>query len=189
MITNAAISLARRLCSGQPDERQQLLCQYGIELWLYTIASTAGLLLLGLLFNAAIESVIIISVYYICQSNGGGFHASTHAKCFLTMVFGLLTGLFLLRLPAILIAFPFVGLISGFLLLCFPLCLHQNKSYLNIQTRSLIRRSRCITICLLGSLAIARLWNVKLFSAGCTAVFLSSVSRVSAVYKSRVIQS
>ncbi len=75
------------------------------------------------------------------------------------------------------------------LIALFPFVSSSEQELSKHSDTTLIRRSRCITICLLGSLAIARLWNVKLFSAGCIAVFLSSVSRVSAVYKRRVIQS
>lgn len=55
------------------DEKQREICEYGCELWLYTILSTLGLLMIGLIAKAPIEAITIISIFYVCQSNGGGF--------------------------------------------------------------------------------------------------------------------
>ena len=75
--------------NGSCDEKQREICEYGCELWLYTILSTLGLFMIGLFAKAPIEAIVIISIFYVCQSIGGGFHASTHIKCFFTMVYGL----------------------------------------------------------------------------------------------------
>ncbi len=64
------------------DKDQRNLCIYGCELWLYTIISAFGLLIIGILMHASLESAIIIVIFYLCQSNGGGYHASSHVNCF-----------------------------------------------------------------------------------------------------------
>ncbi len=75
------------------DDDQRVVCAYGLDLLLYTIISTAGLMMVGVVFHMPMQAVIIICVFYINQSVGGGYHADTHLTCFLTMAFGLTLGL------------------------------------------------------------------------------------------------
>ena len=73
-----------------------------------------------------------ISIFYTCQSSGGGYHASTHLRCFLTMCAGLLAGLGFSLLPCPLLALA---------VLAVPLTLHPNKQYLLENKKALILRS------------------------------------------------
>ena len=188
MLLGVAHSLTKWLFSDIHDERQQLLCQYGLELWLYTIISTIGLITIGILFRATLETIIIVFVFYTCQSNGGGFHASTHLKCFLTMATGLIAGLLLLQWPGIQDVAYLLGFFSVCVLLLCPLCLHQNKSYLLSNRCHLIMRSRYITICLSTAFIIIYFWSKRLFSVGCIALFLSSISRMTAILRYHQLQ-
>lgn len=72
---------------------------YGFDAALYTFLSTAGLVLIGCVLGQGIETLIIISLFYVNQTLGGGFHASTHLNCFITMVLGLLGCLATFLLP------------------------------------------------------------------------------------------
>ena len=67
---------------------------YGLDIFLYTILSTAGLLLIGYVSHHFYESILLIILFYTNQTYGGGFHANSHTKCFLTMTLGL--GVYLL---------------------------------------------------------------------------------------------
>ena len=99
MLMKAAQWLVDSLFSDFSNADQRITCIYGCELWLYTILSTLGLLTLGVFLQSFWEAVIIIFIFYTCQSTGGGFHASSHMRCFLTMAIGLLTGLLLMKVP------------------------------------------------------------------------------------------
>lgn len=94
------------------DDDLRLLCIYGCEVWLYTVLSTLGLLMIGLLTNSVLETIIIITIFYLCQTNGGGFHATTHLRCFLTMTLGLLIGLMFVRLPIFRSVIPYTCFLS-----------------------------------------------------------------------------
>lgn len=85
MLMKAAQWLVDSLFSDFSNADQRITCIYGCELWLYTILSTLGLLILGVFLQSFWEAVIIIFIFYNCQSTGGGFHASSHMRCFLTM--------------------------------------------------------------------------------------------------------
>ncbi|MFR3405138.1 MAG: accessory gene regulator B family protein [Christensenellales bacterium] len=61
---------------------------YGFDIAIYTFLSTFGLFLIGWIADRPIETALLIFLYYTNQSSGGGFHASSHLMCFLTMVLG-----------------------------------------------------------------------------------------------------
>lgn len=184
MLMKIAQWLTAAILSDLQDEQQRLLYEYGCELWLYTVSSTLGLFLIGVLLGAPLETVTLIAIFYLCQSNGGGYHASTHMKCFLTMVCGLLVGLLIIRIPGIDPLLLIACTISILLLLAFPLCLHPNKQYLKGSVQRLKLRSRLITSgIVIGIVGLRIFEGDRLFLAGCSAVFLSAVSRLIAASK------
>ena len=63
---------------------------YGCDIAVYTIASTIGLIAIGAGFGYFIETLELIFVFYTNQTLGGGYHAPTHLRCFITMATGLL---------------------------------------------------------------------------------------------------
>lgn len=71
---------------------------YAINLLLYTVVSTLGLIAISATLGKTTEGIIIILIYYVNQTLGGGFHASTHLRCFFTMAILLLAGLLALEL-------------------------------------------------------------------------------------------
>ena len=58
---------------------------YGLDAILYTMISTLGLVLIGVVMRSTTEALVIIGMFYINQTLCGGFHASTHLRCFLTI--------------------------------------------------------------------------------------------------------
>ena len=181
MLMKAAQWLVDSLFSDFSNADQRITCIYGCELWLYTILSTLGLLILGVSLQSFWETVIIIFIFYTCQSTGGGFHASSHMRCFLTMAIGLLTGLLVMKVPVFQCALPYLCLLSLVTLLLFPLCLHPHKQYLKGNEKALRKQSYfatlCIAVCIVG---LSLLENLNLFYAGCIATCLAAISRFSA---------
>lgn len=166
------------------DEQQRLLCEYGCELWLYTVSSTLGLFFIGVLLGAPLETMMMIAIFYLCQSNGGGYHANTHMKCFLTMACGLFIGLLIIRIPGADPLFIVVYAVSILILLAFPLYLHPNKRYLKDGSQRLKLRSWLVTVGIaIGIVGLRISEGGSLYHAGCIAVFLSAVSRLIAANK------
>lgn len=128
---------------GAIDSRSREIYLYGCEAALYTMLSTSGLLIIGILFRQVLETVIIVGLFYLNQSLGGGFHANTHMRCFVTMSTGLLCAFiacdYLQPEKTILIL---LVLLATAILLCHPLVLHANKQYLKYKTPIFIARSR-----------------------------------------------
>ncbi len=183
MLTKIAQRLIGSLISDCSDEQERAMYEYGCELWLYTVLSTLGLLLIGIVFGCPFEAIVMIGIFYFCQSNGGGYHASTHMQCFLTMAVGMLLGLLLISITAPSIAVVTVLLGSTAILLSFPLYLHPNKRYLSAQRNTLEKRSRITTMCIAACVAVSGLLApIRLFHAGCFAMLLSAVSRGYAIW-------
>ena len=99
-------------------------------------------------------TVVIISIFSIFQTTGGGYHANTHLKCFLTMVIILLIALILTYLPIYPFILEILSIASIILLLLIPLTLHPNKAYLESRSPQLRRKSRIITLLTTGISAI-----------------------------------
>lgn len=128
------------------DEDAQAVCLYGIDIFLYTLISTMGLLLIGALAHRFFEAVIWITLYYLNQTFGGGYHATSHLKCFITMAVSLAACLLLLTVAIPLYLQILLLVVSSMLLFLFPLRLHENKRYLAKHSRFFVIRYRCILL-------------------------------------------
>lgn len=115
---------------------------YGCDIALYTFLSTLGLLCIGVLLGRLVETAVLISIFYINQSVGGGFHASSHMRCFITMAIGLLSFVATFYFPISAIECATIGYCALVILFYFPLVLHPNKQYLMNKKKTLVSRSR-----------------------------------------------
>lgn len=168
---------------GNIDEQERDLCEYGCELCLYTIISTTGLILLGMLWGDLPGTVTMIAVFYLLQSFGGGYHASSHIKCFSLMGVALIIGIGLLRCRLSLLCLAILSSISVSFLFLFPLILHPNKQHLAIEQDRLRKKSRLITAVILVITIILIFSGLDhIFQASCIAVFFSAISRLSGLW-------
>ncbi len=187
MLSTISDRIADFLCKHNDAFVSREVCSYGIELALYTLLSTIGLLLIGFLTNLVAETIIIIAIYYANQTVGGGFHASSHSKCFGVM----LVGLMLCHVLLIMLPVPFLPLvmvtISTYILLANPVCLHKNKIYLMPKFTKIKHRSRLVVLLsIIISLCIFFLGkNESLRKSGCVGVFAASLSRTAAIIKQK----
>lgn len=157
---------------------------YGFDAALYTFFSTVGLLLIGCLLGRGIETLIIVALFYINQTLGGGFHATTHCNCFITMAVGLLVCLATFLLPFSHWAYCVLGVVGLALMMKYPLVLHKNKEYLLSKQARLCKRSR-VTLLVEGILLIAvGIWGSHAFiQAYCIALAACAVSWLVAVFQ------
>ena len=167
--------------TGAAQEEDREVLAYGADLALYTAASTGALLLTGLVWGRWWEAAVIIACFYLNQTNGGGFHAASHGKCFGTMWLGLCLCLlsFSVRLPRVAYAVCMAASLAA--LLAVPLVLHKNKAYLENRRAALVRKSRAIlrieTAC---AAAILLLGSWTLWHAAACGLLASAASRLAA---------
>lgn len=149
---------------------------YGVDAALYTFISTAGLLLIGWLSGRPWETMMIIATFYTNQSLGGGFHATTHWRCSMTV--GLVCSLCVLRLSFPVALSLVLGCASLLLMLHHPLILHPNKAYLEKKRSSLVKRSqRALVIQSAILLCLAAVGCEKLCQTFAIALACSAISR------------
>ena len=73
---------------------------YGFDIAIYTFVSTLGLFFIGWIGGKPWETILLIALYYTNQSAGGGFHASSHLNCFLSMAAGVVVFLLTFHFPS-----------------------------------------------------------------------------------------
>lgn len=151
---------------------------YGFDIAIYTFLSTFGLFLIGWIAGRPLETALLIFLYYTNQSSGGGFHASSHLMCFLTMVLGELLFLISFLLPYSPFTCSGISVISLLFMWMHPLVLHTNKSYLKKKAQQLIKHSRQILLLEAALLVAFILLNIPdIIQTGSLAFLLSAVSR------------
>lgn len=166
----------RGVICASAEEREVYI--YGFDIAIYTFLSTLGLFFIGWMAGRPIETTLLIFVYYINQSFGGGFHASSHLMCFLTMVLGELLFLISFLLPYSLLACIGISVISLLFMWMHPLVLHPNKSYLKKKAPQLIKHSRQILLVEIALLIGFILLNVPVIMQTISlTLLLSAISR------------
>lgn len=172
----------RGVICASAEEREVYI--YGFDIAIYTFLSTLGLFFIGWMAGRPIETTLLIFLYYINQSFGGGFHASSHLMCFLTMVLGELLFLISFLLPYSLLACIGISVISLLFMWMHPLVLHPNKSYLRKKASQLIKRSRQILLVEIALLIVFILLNVPVIMQTISlTLLLSAISRSVPIFK------
>lgn len=183
MLNRVSIKLVGRLAQmGLIPFEQIEIAIYGCETLLYTIVSTTGLLLIGGLYNMLIEATIIVGIFYTNQSLGGGFHASTHVKCFLVMAFGLVVAMTVLSFNLADIVVIFTMLLACTILFSKPIKLHNNKMFLMGNAKQYIQKSKaavCFEACVF--ILVSLIGLVKIRNAIALGAILSALSRTVAI--------
>lgn len=166
----------RGVICASAEEREVYI--YGFDIAIYTFLSTLGLFFIGWMAGRPIETTLLIFLYYINQSFGGGFHASSHLMCFLTMVLGELLFFVSFLLPYSLLACIGISVISLLFMWTHPLVLHPNKSYLKKKAPQLIKHSRQILLVEIALLIGFILLNVPVIMQTISlTLLLSAISR------------
>ena len=166
----------RGVICASAEEREVYI--YGFDIVIYTFLSTLGLFFIGWMAGRPIETTLLIFLYYINQSFGGGFHASSHLMCFLTMVLGELLFLASFLLPYSLLTCIGISVISLLFMWMHPLVLHPNKSYLKKKAPQLIKHSRQILLVEIALLIGFILLNVPVIMQTISlTLLLSAISR------------
>lgn len=79
------------------NEEDVRVYAYGMELVLSTAINIVIILMIALLFNCYIEILLFLAPFFIFRQLIGGYHAETHFKCSLLMIFMLLSYMALLN--------------------------------------------------------------------------------------------
>lgn len=179
MLNQVSKHIANCLCGPSSKSQEYQICSYGIELALHTFLSTLGLLLIGLAMHRVAEAFIVVLIFYTNQTTGGGYHATTHIKCFLAMAAGMLL--------CLLTTYIFLPEIILYLLIIFaasylwihPVCLHKNKLYLQFEIATLKRKARIVVLASSVAAVCMGFWvkTPSVLQCGSIAMVASCISR------------
>ena len=75
------------LKNGIIEEKDFPIYRYGLENLLASITGFSSMIIIGSIFGKFIETILFIFVYSCLRKYAGGYHASTHFKCYLTSMF------------------------------------------------------------------------------------------------------
>ncbi len=165
--------------NGYIPPEEHSIYSYGFDVIVYTIWSTALLILMGLLMKQFLASLIIIFGFYSLQSVGGGYHAKTHFRCMLTMIIGLYLGLHFVNLRNFPIILWTLFFINSIILLVVPLVLHPNKAYLKRINNHLVVKSFLLTSSLIIITVCVNTYTSTFLYAFAATFTLAGISRVS----------
>lgn len=83
------------LCENNMIEREkQELYAYAMEILLSSILHFLTTVVIGLLFDMVIESLLLFIAFSVIRRFAGGFHASTHLRCYFTSIAAIIIMLF-----------------------------------------------------------------------------------------------
>lgn len=158
---------------------------YGFDIAIYTFVSTLGLFFIGWIGRKPWETILLIALYYTNQSAGGGFHASSHLNCFLSMAAGVVVFLLTFHFPCLYPVYIGVAALSALLLWHFPLVLHPNKKYLAKKAPQLVQHSRGILLAdvLFFLITVLLRFPSSIFQTFAVALAFGAASRCVACYQ------
>lgn len=70
---------------GDIVEEEREVYDYYFEIMLSTVLNALFLIICGIMFNDLVNTILFIIGFVIFRTVSGGFHASSHMKCFLTL--------------------------------------------------------------------------------------------------------
>ena len=163
------------------DEDRLAVCAYGLELAMSTLLSTACLITIGFLAGKPADAAVIVGIFYMLQTVGGGYHADTHLKCLVTMMVALTACLVLVPRLSFSGAFC-IHILSSLYLWANPVSLHENKKHLLNDKRRLDRRSRCCTA-VVSLVCLILICLTPLRGAAALGAAMAAISRAAGIIK------
>jgi accessory gene regulator B len=189
------VTLARGMASkfiamGVIKEEDRAIYDYSFQLLLSDILNITALIILSIVIGKIFETILYMAAFIYLRSIGGGYHASTHFKCFLTMLFAyaaFLMALFMLpqRYHILITIFSFIFSIVVVFNLA-PVS-HANKPLNTKERHSLAKKSR-LTVVLYAVLTISLQSLLKKTWPGLSvglSMFTVSISMIAAYIGSR----
>ena len=162
-LINKCISFMIRAGAIPNTVEQCEIYSYGLELIIYYIIHAVLLLGIGLLLGSFAEVALLLFLFGLIQSNGGGYHADTHGRCLILMVLGVLFFLALLPLYYNFFLLQAVSVIFGLIIVILLAPVAHENHPLNPQKAAMMgKKAKVIAI------VTAFIWGLLTFSSAGT---------------------
>lgn len=177
-----ADNIATRFVSSHIiDKKNKDVYVYGLDLLIYSCLSIGTILFFGVATNLFLPTVAFLSAALPLQALGGGFHASTHLRCYAVMLctWGAAMWLYCLAHGLSLLALATIGLYAIWRLAPIE---HKNAQMSREKTCKMRRFARRYSLCAyILSVAFA-LFDSPMFSATSVGLVASGASMFMATY-------
>ena len=158
LINKCVSAMVQRGVIADTEEQKEIYA-YGLELKFYYIIHAALLLGIGALAGRALEVALLMFLFGLIQSYGGGYHAETHKRCMAFMVLGVLAFLALYPVYLVHVMLQGASVVLGLaIVLALAPIAHKNHPLSRPYSKKMGRKAKCIA-CL-----IAGLWCILFFS-------------------------
>lgn len=155
IISEILCEYMNNICQVEDEENQVI--KYGMELLLETLLKIIFLILLGMLFGKAFETLIILSTFCGFRSQAGGKHARTNLGCTGCMVLIWKTSLFgYLNFKISGLALGSIYIFSLFITLC---CAPKSGNLIYFTKERILKKKIC-SVLLLTTLMFISYLNV-----------------------------
>lgn len=123
---------------GDISEDEREVYDYCFEIFLSTLLNGAFLVCSGLVLKMLLETLLFIISFVAFRMVGGGFHSSSHFRCFLTLagVYGLMIAMIKLVPSDILAVITIAFLLIGTVIIYFWAPVEHENNPLDSKTRS-----------------------------------------------------
>jgi accessory gene regulator B len=136
------------------SQDQEAVFIYGLDLLLFSVFSIVSFLILGLISGEIRTVLWILAAFIPLQSFSGGYHAESHACCYLTMLVGLIVAIGAMKtLPVVIILL--LGILGCIPIFLFAPVEHEKAPFsaaFAAKMRRIARSLACVVIVAGGSL-------------------------------------
>ncbi len=158
---------------GLFQEEDREVYAYGFELLLSTVLNLLTVLVMAVFFGRIAETLCFLTTFIVMRIFAGGYHASSHLRCFLILL--AVYSLFLIILAffggrTVSLLSGGLAIISFFLVFLLSPVPDKNKPLTGEETRAFRVKSRIVTICCVGIIVCGNVFlsgNALILSISC----------------------
>ena len=163
--------------NGIVKETEKEIYEYGIRNGIVILANILVILVIGVVLSDLSEMLFFCVSYHMLRSYAGGFHLSTHARCFLFSIPMYGFSAWFIRFIAVpLYMTGLVLLGAGILFFCLAPVEHKNKPLDREEKEVYGKRARRIFLLVAMLVLMLRIiGQIELANAGLLAIVLTSV--------------
>lgn len=172
------------------NEEQVTVYKYALQILYTYLIDVIILFLISSFFGRLYETIIMTLIFAVLQVIGGGYHADTKLRCFLTMTAGCAVGHILIYIFSIYIVEMVIASV-GMGIIIFPLLPVVNQNH--PVTKRVYRRSKCVSrivvlVILLSILILSMFGRQTEASVITITLFLYTLSLIAAIKKSKSLK-
>lgn len=168
---------------GDIVEEEREVYDYYFEIMLSTVLNALFLIICGIMFNDLVNTILFIIGFVIFRTVSGGFHASSHMKCFLTLASVFFVLIIMLKFVPVqwMNVLTIIFLLVSTLLIYFVAPVEHKNNPLDENTREKLKKSAQILSVLISFIIVVLIFTIgfsKYIFSFCYGMFAVAISIV-----------